>query len=313
MNFNLSIITPHKNDFDGLMRIYNLLQNQTSLFWEWIIVDDYSDEDVILKIKNFQNKSNDNKLNFFFNNENLNASKSRNIGANNAKYENLVFLDSDDIITEEFVKNRNIFVAESIYFINLYTINKNGQTNKYSHIEDDFFNNYLKCKFVWQTSAILWNKKYFDLIGQFDIKLPLLQDVEISLRALYNNKEINVIKMQPDFYYFIEPINIKKRNFAKVSLAIDLFLNIIHDNFNLSIEKMSYLQSYYYLSVKYFCRTKEYNKTDLLINNLKNIYNKNMISIYKYIFARLLIFIFKHKLISSALFLKTNRNLFKIT
>ena len=40
---NISIITPHFNEFNGIRRIYDCLSKQSSSHWEWIIVDDCSD------------------------------------------------------------------------------------------------------------------------------------------------------------------------------------------------------------------------------------------------------------------------------
>lgn len=309
---SLSIVTPHKNNFEGLRTIYNLLLNQTSNLWEWIIVDDCSNLDVVNLLKKFENQIQSDKIRIVFNSESSNASVSRNIGASLSKYNNLVFLDSDDFITDKFVENRNIKVLETLYFTNIITIDNKGNKQKFSNITNDFLNSYLQGKFAWQTTGILWNKFYFEKIGKFDEALPLLQDVEISIRSLKSNKNIVTINdLLPDFFYYIEPVDIKKRNFNKVCKAVNLLLDKIYNDNYFSLEQLKYIKSYYFLAVRYFCKTKEYDKELFLYDLLKKLYKYKSISFKDYFFGKIFIFCFTNKFISEKAFIMCNRYFFK--
>lgn len=309
---SLSIVTPHKNNFEGLRSIYNSLKSQTSEFWEWIIVDDCSDASVVALLKNFKKDFSDDKVRVVFNARSSNASVSRNRGSDLARFTNLVFLDSDDFITDKFVENRNILVVESVYFTNIITIDQKGHKQKFSNITKDFLNSYLKGKFVWQTTGILWNKSYFEHIGKFDESFPLLQDVEISIRSLKFNKIIETIDdLESDFIYYIEPIDIKKRNFSKVCLAVNLLLDKIYRDVSFSREQLKYIKAYYFLAIRYFCRTREYDKDALLHHLLKKLYQNKSISFKDYLLGKLLIFCFTNRLLTDKLFLQYNRYFFK--
>ena len=112
----ISIITPHYNDFEGIKQIYECLTNQNSDQWEWIIVDDFSNIDVKSLLQEYIKEQGNLKVKLFFNRDKTNASVCRNIGIDNASNTNLIFLDSDDIILEDFVTNRLIRIEEFCSF-----------------------------------------------------------------------------------------------------------------------------------------------------------------------------------------------------
>lgn len=308
---SLSIVTPHKDNLEGLRTIFNSLKGQTSDLWEWIIVDDCSDASVVALLKNFEKELSDDKVRVIFNERSRNASVCRNLGADSARFTNLVFLDSDDFITDKFVSNRNISVKETVYFTNIITIDQKGHQQKFSNITGDYLTNYLKGKFAWQTTGILWNKFYFDKIGKFDDNFPLLQDVEVSIRALKLNSTIITTNPEPDFFYYIQSIDIKKRNFGKVCLAVNLLLDKIYSDVSFSRKQLKYIRAYYFLAIRYFCRTKEYDKVALLHQLLKKLYQNKSISFKEYLFGKLIVFCFTNKVLGDKLFLKYNRYFFK--
>ena len=68
---------------------------QTYQNWELIIVDDYSCDNTIEEVQQFQ--ADDKRISLFQNAENLGAAVSRNIALKHAKGRWLAFLDSDDL------------------------------------------------------------------------------------------------------------------------------------------------------------------------------------------------------------------------
>lgn len=307
----VSIITPHWNDYSGLENLLECLKKQVSDAWEWIIVDDHSESSVQQKLKNFQENNTHLNIKILFNSEKKNASVCRNQGAELATYNALVFLDSDDTISSEFVLNRLLEVKEFIVFQNILVVNKTSST-PYSVIKSDFLNNFLKAKFAWQTTSILFNKQFFISIGGFDQNLKLLQDVEISIRILLlgNNFEI-FTNNDVDFFYKVSPIDIKKRTVEKVTDSVSYLIRKSTSKFNLSKVQKRKMSSYYFLSVRYFVKSSLQDDKRLLKNCLKTFYEEAIIGLNLYLIGRLLIKCYNWKLITKDQFIKSNRFFFK--
>lgn len=311
MRNSLSIITPHKNDFKGLQSLFQNLQNQITTQWEWIIVDDNSDEIFRESVVSFFSINASPNIKVLFNNESTNASLCRNLGFDNSKYKNVVFLDSDDTIANDFVANRLIDVTDFTVFLNFNIINTT-QSFPFSTIKSDFLDHYLKAKFAWQTTAILWDRDFLKSIGKFDIHLKLLQDVEVSIRALILSKNYSVLyDNKVDFYYYVKPVDVKKRSVEKVATSVDYLVNLIFDTYNLSPQKTCFLINYYYMLARYLVRSEEIEKFNYAFTTLKNLYNKKVVSWFFYLIGLGLLRAYKNNIITGALFLKLNRRIFK--
>jgi glycosyltransferase involved in cell wall biosynthesis len=307
----LAIVTPHKDDVDGLKAISAMLKNQSLSSWEWIIVDDFSNEQNKAKIKN-EMCFTDDKIKIIYNNENLKAAKSRNIGLKYVTGNNVVFLDSDDEITSRFVENRLMKIDDFKVYLNFKVKDVNDNVQNFSNIKSDYLNNFLKSKFAWQTTAVLWETKYLQKIGGFNQDLILLEDIELSVVVLnLSNKFEVVVDNEIDYFYHLRPIDIKKRTFEVVSKSVDTFINSICKKCDLRHKQKSYLSSYYFLSIKYFCRSNELNKIDLVSKNLKSIYQYNCINTFQYILGNIIIKLFTLKIINSKQFLNINRFFYK--
>ena len=312
MHIGLSIITPHKDDINGIFEIYNSLKNQTSTDWQWIIIDDLSSEISRTKLIEFQSQINADNIKIIYNQVNLKAGPSRNEGLQYASFENIVFLDSDDFITEKFVQNRLIRINDFTAFLNIKTKSTNGEIGNYSTIKENFLDNYLKAKFAWQTSSVVWDKNFLLSIGGFNPNLELLEDVELIIKGLLSSNKFETIDNQEiDFYYFSQPLTIQKRNFSKVEKSVTAFLDAILSKHEVSGKQIKYLSGYYFLAVKYICRFSEFDKLDLLSANCKLFYNHKIFNFFQFFIANLLIILKKKQLVSTNLFLKINRYLYK--
>jgi len=84
------------------------IARNSSLNCEFIIINDYSTEFSRneLEIALLDNDTQDCKV--LHNNENLGVTKSKNIGISNAKYEWIMFLDSDNELKSDFINNLNL-------------------------------------------------------------------------------------------------------------------------------------------------------------------------------------------------------------
>lgn len=102
----VSIITPCYNSAEFIQETYNSINNQTYINWEWIIVDDCSNDNSQNIIQNFK----DDRVKLFFNDKNLGASISRNKALDSANGIYITFIDSDDLW-------ESTFLEETIYFL----------------------------------------------------------------------------------------------------------------------------------------------------------------------------------------------------
>lgn len=308
----VSVITPHRNDLTGIQRILGYLNLQTSDKWEWIIIDDCSDIEVQEELNFFISNLKDIRIKIALNENKKSASGCRNIGVDLATYSTMVFLDSDDTITNKFIENRSVEVKEFKVFKNFKTIDGKNKTELFSKIDSHYLENFLMAKFAWQTTAILWNKDFFIKIGKFNESLILLEDIELSIRALLRGSDYDVHNnTEIDFYYYVKPIDIEKRNVEKVCSSVVLFIDTVSEYLARDSKKSHFLKGYYYLCIRYLHRSNS-SKDSLLVENvLRNLYSKDIVTIIKYNIGMFLLRLYKFRLISNNLFLRTNRYYFK--
>lgn len=308
---SISIITAHYNNLEGIKQTYECLQKQASSQWEWIIVDDLSDIVVKDSLQHFIRDIHSKQIQLIFNTTKTNGSVCRNIGIENASHSTLVFLDSDDKISEDFVTNRLIEVEEFVVFRNFNILNEKGDNFPVAKITANYLEHFLSAYFIWQTSSILWNKLFLIDIGKFNPDLQRLQDVELSIRALFLGTNYRVLDNKVDFFYTVSPIDIKKRPVKLISDCVNYLITSIHVNYNLSTHQNQLLKSYYYLCIKYLHRSKNREDVTYVRDSLKLFYAKKYITPHHYLIGLLLLKLYTLKLISENLFLKANRYFYK--
>ncbi|MGM5470819.1 glycosyltransferase family 2 protein [Flavobacteriaceae bacterium LMO-SS05] len=307
----ISIITPHFNQYDGLQRIYEGLIQQSSTDWEWIIVDDCSEAAVVLLIKAFFNKISNPQIHVICNDTKSNASVCRNAGIAHAQYSNLVFLDADDTVSEHFVANRLIAVEQFAVFPHYFILNEKGEVSYSPSVESNYLDYFLKAHFIWQTTAVLWNKRFLIELGTFDPNLGRLQDVELAIRSLYYGKDFKVLDNVPDFYYHVKPIRTRTNFVETVCISVQYIISEIDSKYQLKDYQKKLLKGYYYLCVKYLQRSQGKDEVVYVRRCLNLFYSKNYMSLFNYSIGHILLVLFKFELISKDLFIRTNRYFFK--
>lgn len=90
----LTIITPYYNTYEYTKELAKVLEPQLTDDIEWIIVDDGCNE---TRLDNFKAKVIHLKEN------SGGASKPRNIGLDNARGDYIAFIDSDDLVVEDYI------------------------------------------------------------------------------------------------------------------------------------------------------------------------------------------------------------------
>ncbi|MFT4643966.1 glycosyltransferase [Candidatus Marifrigoribacter sp. Uisw_064] len=308
---SISVITPHYNDFEGIKQTHNCLVKQNTDQWEWVIVDDCSDPFTKESLKEYFKQHNSSNIKLVFNDKKTTGSVCRNIGVDHANYNHLVFLDSDDIISEDFVSNRNVEVEDFVVFRNTNILDEKGNNKPSPTASSNYLDHFLQAKFIWPITSVLWNKEYLIKIGKFNSDLKRLQDIELSIRALILSENYKVIDNKVDFFYCVSPIDIKKRPIDVICGAVDYLINYMHDNFKLDKRQRDLVTGYYFLCVRYFNRSE--NKTDIVHvqHSLKLFYKKKYMSYFSYLRALTFLKLYKSNIISSDLFIRLNRYFYK--
>ncbi len=169
MSIKLSIITPFYNTLKETKELADCLLPQLTEETEWIIVDDGTNEHELDRINN-------NTLHLDKNSGN--ASRPRNIGLDRAQGKYIAFVDSDDLVTPDYIEK---------------VINKiDSEDFDYCYISwqmDDY-------KYIIEDEPLEWNKSVWnciykrDVIGQerFDEKLNICEDEDFNNRVRKGKK-----------------------------------------------------------------------------------------------------------------------------
>ena len=216
---DISILMPVYNAEKYLNETIDTIKNQSFSNWELIIVDDGSidnSKEICTKLMN-----DDKRIKYIFQ-ENLGVSHTRNVALENAQGKYIVFVDSDDLIHEDYLKilinsieknNSDISVCNFIE-------RKISNTGKIEDITREFY-----LKEVMEMSEMkdyimdfgnsgllnpLWNKIYKREIIEnnnitFDEKVETGEDFIFNLQYFRKVKKISFIK--DSLYYYIRRNN----------------------------------------------------------------------------------------------------------
>ncbi len=105
----VSIITASHNNKVFILDTFNSVINQTYPYWEWIIVDDCSNDGSFEYVKNLI--ANEKRIKLFRLSKNSGSAVARNEGLRNATGKYITFLDSDDLLDSDYLKKQVEFIA----------------------------------------------------------------------------------------------------------------------------------------------------------------------------------------------------------
>jgi len=199
----------------------------------------------------------------FFPQVNFNAATARNFGSNKAIHENLFFLDSDCLPTDNLIQFiESIFLEENKIISGYYADEEIGE------LFSDSLSKFIKFRLKKQNNStikfssanFIINKSFFRKVGKFNESLDCYEDVDLNIRVgLFNG---NVV-MSDEF----SVLHLKKYNFKKFIL----------ESFNRSFK-----------STKYVLNNKEYFKKIGF-----NMPIKSFLLLFPYIFLSLSVFNYK--------------------
>ena len=148
----VSIITPAYKCYSTIKDTFESVVNQSFKEWEWLIIEDCSDDGTFEYIK--QLTSCDKRIILFKTEHNSGAAVARNVGIKNAKGKYIAFLDADDLWKPEKLKRQIVYMEENHYdftFTNYDLLFYNGEIKKHTvkkqfvSYKDLLKSNYIGC------------------------------------------------------------------------------------------------------------------------------------------------------------------------
>lgn len=295
MNPEISIIIPCYNKEKYIAETIVSVINQTYSNWELIIIDDISSDNSASIIKIFSDK--DNRIKLSTNVENKGANFSRNIGIQNSQGKYIVFLDADDLLSENCLENRYSNINNSEYNFCVYSMGTfyhtiGDSTSEWQPKSNSPLSDFFMHKLPWSILQPIWNKEFLIALGGFDLQFKRLQDVELHTRALLRvGVNYKQFVGEPDCYYRIDNDRLNYSNFDFMSRWVES-ANLYYSKFFLEAKLLndhSYLlgtiyQTYLQLLIRYKQRTL--NKIEF--NSLeKKLFLDLNISKSKFIFLKI--------------------------
>lgn len=185
-----SIIVPNYNKDKYINECLSSIINQTYKNYEIIVVDDGSNDNSLEEIKKFN-------VSLYCTNR-LQAGGARNLGIKNACGEYIIFLDSDDYLSNNKVLENlnNLIVDEDLIFFN-YTMDKYGEVSEKLDVLGDINDRIEKSTFLGAPTKC-FKKSLIE-----DMKFPEKQryeDIVFTIEAMCKAKKYKYLD-EPFFTY----------------------------------------------------------------------------------------------------------------
>ena len=233
-----SAFTTSFNSFDKILRPFHSLKGQSEKDWEWVIVDDSTDEANWSYLK--EKFANEPKIRLYkraSNSGNIGNVKNEAIGLCRGNY--LLELDHDDEILPSLIKDTidgfTKFPETDFIYMDFVNIFENGRNFSYDGTVSKgyagYYTEYYKPRNQWvkvfvtsQINAVtasalpcmpnhprIWRREKLLEIGSFSEYLPICDDQEVLLRTIF---KLNILKI-PKFAY-IQYFNDGGSNFSLI-------------------------------------------------------------------------------------------------
>lgn len=210
----VSVIVPIYNAERYLKRTLQQLARQTFSDVEFILIDDGS-SDNSLKILNKWSEKKDNRFEFYYQ-ENSGVSLARNKGIAEAKGDYIIFVDGDDIVSDNFVESYYQSIVKDQSDIAFFSVEKLSESGEnlgvisYKNLNEkpyysakDLFILLGKQKlhgypFMYISKKELWNK------NSFEQNIKFQEDVDALAKIIFNNPNIRAKFHSNISYYYVQ-------------------------------------------------------------------------------------------------------------
>lgn len=215
----VSIVVASYNKANYIIETVDSVLSQTFSNWELIIVDDCSTDNTLelLTTKYF-----DKRIKVIKNERNLGANRSRNKGIELAHGAYILFLDADDFLSENCLKNRVKWAKAHpetnllVFTMGVFYKKPGDDPRVWKPISKDPLKDFLKHKLPWSILQPFWKREFISELQGFDETFKRLEDVELNTRALLTrNVRYVLVTEEPDCYYRIDD---SRKNFSALEL-----------------------------------------------------------------------------------------------
>lgn len=232
----VSIVIPIYNNSATLGETLDSLLAQTDNGWECVLVDDGSTDSSIEIAVDYCQK--DDRFKLLMREEvdpklPKGANSCRNIGLEQASTPFVIFLDADDLLLADAIRDRlTAFEKYSEYdalIFSFRSLSEAGVAESIGNYDPDheseleYLKAFLSYRIPWQTSCPIWKREFISSQGGFDLNFRRFQDVEFHSRMLLNGSKVKRV-YQDDLRY---RINTKESKYQQSD-----FLNVITEAIN---------------------------------------------------------------------------------
>lgn len=199
----ISVIVPVYNAANYIAKCIQSVQNQTFSSWELILIDDGSQDNSLDIIRRFAIEDDRIKV---IHQENSGAGMARNNGIENAIGDYIVFLDSDDYISEKYLSLLSSH-NEDVVFIDVEAVDEGGNVvrreylSQYKNMDkDDFLRAQMTGKINWGGVRKVVKRKIIEAnnIRYSDHKVG--EEALFTYSSVFNSKTIGFIE-KPVYFY----------------------------------------------------------------------------------------------------------------
>ena len=280
----ISIITASYNYENYIKETIQSVIDQTYQDWEMIIVDDDSKDNSVEIIKTYCDNDKRIKLYTHENNENKGLSQTIQLGLSKAQGEWIIFLESDDILTPDYIEkklsiiNQNkdvilifndceLFGDEDKISKSLFWIKKTRKHLQKQTYPKNMFHDFYTENKIFSFSSVMAKKEYLTQID-YQSPIPCLLDWNLWIQLSYMGKFFylpeKLTKWRLHYDSYIQTSNHK----SPLELQTKIYLNISKKYKDYSILfyiPIAHIQ-WYFLKYKRLCIG---NMKKLIFNNKK--------------------------------------------
>ena len=237
----ISFVIPAYNAGNTIENTINsiLKQKETSLQYEIIVVNDGSTDN----LDDIMKKFNENKNIKYFSKENTGVADTRNYGINKSNGEYIIFVDSDDYISESLLKDIETYVKQDIELIKWNSVFVDENKNEISKNVNIAFE---KVTGEQGFNLLFGKDNLIDCLWNYAIKKEIMLEFptgkyheDFAIMPLIILKAKTMVAIGKYEYYYVQSQNSIMRNTSEKKTRQKLEDKLIHyDNFIKEIEKI---------------------------------------------------------------------------
>lgn len=186
----VSIIIPVKNRPELVQETLRSVRAQAYPHWEVVVVDDRSTDNTTRAVAAMAEK--DERILLLKRPDGKGgAPVCRNVGWQNARGDYIIFLDSDDLLTENCLEQRVQYMEgrpniDFAVFGARFFDEEPGDKNELFNVptDEDPLDRFIKLDLPWQTAGPIYRRSAVEQIGEWNEELSCGQDVDYGVRSL---------------------------------------------------------------------------------------------------------------------------------